>query len=135
MHDLEDRGGRGGGVVEVGRLLGGVADTAGVAREDHGRGDLHGQDARIVAGEARHAAGVAERGAQLGVELDAVRARRHRQLGARGEVLEPGGERRRVLGARVSHKHVGSDRRQRVGLDEDPRRGDDHVLGGAGGRR
>jgi hypothetical protein len=85
-----------------------------------------------VAREAHDALRVAERGAQRAVELDAVRARGDRQLGAVGQALEPGGERGGVLRARVEPQaDVGGDRRERVGLDEHPRSGDDHVFGGA----
>ena len=64
-------------------------------------GMLRRQDAGVVAGEARDPFGIAERRAQPGIELDAVRARRDGQLGAGGQLLEPGGERPWALRAGV----------------------------------
>ena len=73
-----ERVARRGGVVEVDRLLGRVADAARVAREDHRRaGSSPAEDARVVAGEAqRRPPGRRSAARSARVELDAVRARR-----------------------------------------------------------
>ena len=57
VEKMQTRSQRRGNIFHQHRLIGMMADAAGIAQEDHRCGDLRGYDHRIVAGAAGHVPG------------------------------------------------------------------------------